>query len=170
VLLALPEAFGEEVEWVAGRLPDSAIVKGEWLWDEAVAQDGIIAHTDKEYKDRNIRSFIVDSNISLNEDSKIIQYIYLDIEEPPLGIMLKLSLNEFEEPVSIYWEGDEEVFADMNEYITAWYMDALPEPGQWVRLEIDCDELELADTQLNGMSFVTHGGRAWWGRTVIKDE
>jgi len=166
-LLAPINSFAEEVEWIVGGLPEGAVAEGEWHWDKDLLQDGTATHTNSSSEIREIRSFKVNTEIPLTEDTKITQYIFLDEKESPLGIMLKLHIGELEDPISIYWEGDEEIFADLNEYITAWYMDILPEPGGWIRLEIDCNELELAETHLNGMSFITHGGKCWFGKTII---
>jgi len=162
-------AITDEIVLVAGKLPDAAITEGDWVWDEAVVQDGIISHTDLSHEGRNTRSFTTSSKVSLGENSKVVQYIFLDAENPPLGIMLKLKIEGLEDAISLYWEGDKEVFADMNEYITAWYMGVLPEAGKWVELIIDCKELELEKAGLSGMSFIAHEGKVWWGKTIIKE-
>ena len=44
---------------------------------------------------------------------------------------------------------------------------ALPDVGQWVKLEIPLEKIGAADRLLDGVAFMHEGGRVWWGRTSL---
>lgn len=165
LLLAVTEVcFGEELFWLDGRLPPKSKSEGAWFWDEEIRHNGVASHTDGIGGGPHSHSFTTETTVKLDNDSRIIQHVLLDAENPPSGIMLIFFTGEDEE-FSVYWEGEEEVFKD--EYIRSWYMGYLPKSGQWSRLQIDCKELDIGDKRLNGVSYITNEGRTWWGRTVI---
>jgi hypothetical protein len=156
------------IAWVSGSLPEGSIEKGNWSWDEKFMHDGAAAHV-QNAKDRvNRRSFLIKDTIGLNERSGIIQYVYLDPENTPKGIMLRLIVSPGEEQV-FYWEGYEEAFAELDEYINAWYMGFMPDAGKWVKLFIDFRELDISKAEISGMEFILSNGRAWWGTTIIEN-
>lgn len=156
----------EEMVWIDGKLPAMSKTKGEWFWDENMKQNGVSSHTSGVKEAARSHSFRTDEGIGINKDSRVIQYVFLDPKDSPSGIMMKFFLNGASQ-ISAYWEGEEEVFADTDEYLTAWYMGPLPKKGEWARLEIDFKELDIKEEQLEGICFIRIGGRLWWGRTVI---
>jgi hypothetical protein len=157
----------EGMVWINGKLPENSETEGKWLWDENMKQDGVVSHTDGVSKGIHIHSFKTSVPLLLNKDSKIIQYVYLDPKKSPSGIMVKFML-EGQQEATVYWEGDEEVFADMDEYLAAWYIGFLPKSGEWTKLEININELEIAEARLNGVSFIANDGMAWWGKTMVE--
>jgi hypothetical protein len=160
---------GKETLWINGSLPESSETEGPWLWDKEKKQEDVIAHTSTAFEGIKGHSFRTDKGIELGRDSKIIQYVFLDSKNEPSGIMIRLFLTE-EDPITVYWEGDEEAFVDTEEYITAWYIAPLPETGEWVKLEIDLKELDVTGGRLEGMDFISADGRSWWGKTIIAGE
>jgi len=163
----MPVEQTEKRVWIEGKLPGSFKTEGAWIWDEAVSRTESASHTDEEGK--NVHSFKTDSTVEINKDSDIIQYILLDPDKTPSGIMVKFLLSDDKE-ISVYWEGDEEVFSYTKEYITAWYMGLIPQAGEWVRLDIDCKELDIEKEELIGISFIVNNGKMWWGETIIKNQ
>jgi len=163
----VPVEQTENTAWIEGKLPGSFKTEGAWIWDEAVSRAGSASHTDKEGKSGH--SFKTDSTVSIDKDSSIIQYVLLAPDKTPSGIMVKFIFDADKE-ISVYWEGDEEVFAYTNEYITAWYMGLIPSAGEWIRLDIDCKELDIEKEELIGISFITNNGKMWWGETIIKNQ
>jgi hypothetical protein len=154
--------------WIAGSLPEGSIEQGNWIWDQKFTHDGAITHTQisKDHIDR--RSFLVKDAIGTDEKSGLVQYVYLDPKNAPEGIMLKLIFSSGEEQV-FYWEGYEEAFVELDEYIHAWYMGFIPDSGKWVRLFIDFRELDKPKAEITGMEFILNNGRAWWGTTIIEN-
>lgn len=160
-----PEA--DEILWIDGKLPDTSQTEDSWFWDEDIKQDNLASHTDVTIEGQHHHSFNTDAIVEVNKDSKIMQYIFFDPKNSPKGIMIRLIYDD-DKKMSLYWEGEEEVFADTDDYITAWYMGVLPKQGEWVRLYIDFKELDITKAKIKGMDFITAGGRIWWGKTVIK--
>lgn len=163
---AHPAHQAPEIVWIDGKLPTMSEAKGEWFWDGNMKQDEVYSHTDGVKGVIRSHSFRTDKSVGIDRDSRVIQYVFLDPKESPSGIMMRFFLDG-KEPISVYWEGEQEVFADTDEYITAWYMGPLPKKSEWARLEIDFKEMDITETQLEGVCFITSGGRLWWGKTII---
>ncbi len=162
----VPEIFPAAITWISGELPGNSSIEGDWIWSEEITQGEVKVHEEGITKGIESHLFRTDFLVKLNQDSKVIQYVNVDPENMPLGIMLKFFLGSDKE-VSLYWEGKEEAFVELDEYITAWYMGFIPEPGRWIGLEFNCKELDIKDAELVGMEFIVNSGRAWWGETVI---
>ena len=158
---------GNHTIWLAGDLPEGSTVKGNWEWDEVLTHDGARTHVQSAAGQISRHSCRASSSTALDKNSSIVQYVYLDPKNIPSGIMLKLFLASNEE-IIFYWEGYEEPFAELDEYINAWYMGFMPDAGSWVELIIDFKELDMPKAELLGIEFILSEGRAWWGRTVIK--
>ncbi len=159
-------SFAETLPWLNGRLPAESKTEGRWFWDNKVKDANMPSHTDGVAEGLHSHSFATERPIRITPTTRIIQYIILDADNPPSGIMISFSTtDDKEKELILYWEGEEEVFKD--KYTASWYMGFLPEKGAWVSLQIDCGEFDITDTKLNGASFITSGGRSWWGRTII---
>lgn len=161
-----PKASSNNIAWIEGELPGDYVLSGEWVWSDTVTFDDAKSHRGAGAKDRVSHSFTTDSAIRLKGNSKIVQYLYINPQRMPAGIMLKLFFKPGSH-TSVYWEADEEVFADLGEYITGWYMGPIPKPQTWIRAELDCEELEIPDAELIGMEFIVDDGEVWWGKTVM---
>lgn len=156
----------EETVWIDDAVPSDATTAGTWKWDTAIKFSGTSSHTNEAQEGVQEHSFKSQTPVSLPTNSAIVQYVYLDPATPPKGIMLKLYLANGEE-LGTYWEGEEEVFAGVVNYETTWYMDVLPQPGRWIRLEVIAEELGIEGESLVGMSFITADGKAYWDKTSI---
>jgi hypothetical protein len=154
-----------DIVWIDGILPATSSVAGGWLWDDKVLQDGVISHTNIQYKGIQSHSFKASTPLKINSDSKIIQYLFLDAQSSPSGIMLKLFLNNQE--LSAYWEGEKEAFVDLDEYLQALYMGLLPSAGEWIKLEIDIKGFGIEQSELEGVDFISRDGKVWWGKTIV---
>ena len=153
---------------IAGNLPEGSIIQGSWEWDDTFLDDSVRTHKQSAYEKIDRQSFRLNRSIALDKDSSIEQYIYLDPKDTPRGIMLKLFIAPDQELI-FYWEGNEEAFVQLDEYINAWYMGFIPDTGKWVELIIDFKELDMSKAQVLGMEFILSNGRAWWGRTIIEN-
>ena len=152
--------------WISDKLPKGSVLKGDWQWSDSVTQDGAKTHV-QSAQVLTRYSFRTSYKASIDGRSKIIQHVYLDPVNPPKGIMLRFFIGS-DEDIVFYWEGMEEVFSELDEYITAWYMGLIPEKGSWALLEIDFKELDIAQSEIEGMEFIISNGRAWWGSTIIE--
>jgi len=84
--------------------------------------------------------------------------------------MIRLELDGGrQKEIVLYWEGAKEVFTDMDAYITSWYMGYLPKPGEWRMLRASCEELDIGEVKLKGISLVANAGKIQWGDTVVRD-
>jgi hypothetical protein len=152
--------------WISDKLPKGSVLKGDWKWSDSVTQYGAKTHV-QSAQVLTRYSFRTSYKASIDGRSKIIQHVYLDPVNPPMGIMLRF-FTVSDEDIVFYWEGMEEVFSELDEYITAWYMGFIPEKGSWVLLEIDFKELDITQSEIEGMEFIISNGRVWWGSTIIE--
>ncbi|MFH1867382.1 MAG: hypothetical protein ABH843_00300 [Candidatus Omnitrophota bacterium] len=160
-------SYAKSILWLDGKLPPDSQSEGLWIWDNDKKHDNIASHASGISQGMQSHSFVTHPGVEVNSGSKIIQYVFIDAEKPPSGIMIIFSVSEGDD-ISTYWEQGQEVFKGM--YITSWYMGTLPDKGEWRELIIDCRELDIENLRLNGASFITSDGRAWWGRTVIVND
>ena len=135
-------------------ITEGIILEGEWVQDDSELT-------------MSKSTFKISSPVGLSSNSKITQFLLIDKASEPSGVMVKLLLGK-DEYISLYWENDQEVFADLNEYITAWYMGLVPDAGQWRALKIDCKEFELDQENLKTIEFLVNDGEIVWGKTVIE--
>ncbi len=160
------EVLPASLIWINGELPGQFLAEGDWIWDGEATHNEASTHKNSTVKGIEAHGFRTDAIVGLNQESKVIQYVNLDVDNMPSGIMLKLFLSAGKE-IILYWEGDEEAFVELDEYIAAWYMGFIPTPGIWTGLEIDCRGLDIKSAKLLGMEFITNNGIALWGETVI---
>jgi len=161
-----PPIAPDTILWIEDSLPEGVTQTGEWAWVQDIKFSGDNSHTDGIKKGLHSHSFKTAVAVELKDDSVIEQFVYLDPDNLPRGIMLKL-ITPNGKDVDLYWEAEEEVFVDTVEYMEAWYMGFLPEPGSWQKLVIKMHELEIAPLELIGISFISYDGRAYWDRTLI---
>ncbi len=162
-----PAPQPKETVWVDEAVPTGAQQTGTWEWvPTPTAYVGAQSHTEPSAAALAEHGFTTNAQ-TLPEGSVIVQYVYLDPQQSPKGLMLKLKLADGSQ-TAVYWEGDEEVFEVGDEELS-WYMDVLPEAGSWQRLEVWVDDFGLGGEQLTGLSYVTFGGKAYWDKTSLEE-
>jgi hypothetical protein len=149
---------------VDDALPADSTQEGEWIWDNALKFSGASSHTSTPKEGINQSSFNM-KPLKLKEGSYIIQYVYLDPQDPPKGIMMKFNLSDGRQ-AGVYWEAEEEVF-DIKEEEDTWYIGFLPKKGEWVKLDIPVDDIDIQDKELTGISYIYYSGKLWWDYTSI---
>ncbi|MEX0938248.1 MAG: PSD1 and planctomycete cytochrome C domain-containing protein [Pirellulales bacterium] len=101
----------------------------------------------------------------VGEGDTLFAHVYLDPSNPPREIMLQWNDGSWEHR-AIWGE-------DLIEWGTAdspsrLAMGALPEPGGWVRLEVEAAKVGLAPgAVVNGIAFTQHGGTVYWDTAGI---
>ncbi|MCM8794705.1 MAG: hypothetical protein NC819_02740 [Candidatus Omnitrophica bacterium] len=149
--------------WVDDELPANAKQEGSWEWETAVVSSGERSHWHPAAQGVQTHGFSADA-VLFPSGSMLRQQVWLDPQNPPKGIMLKLQLQEGSEVIGVYWEGEEEVFRpDENEEV--WYYGLLPEFGKWVSLEVLAEDLGIEGEKISGLYFITYSGRALWDKT-----
>jgi hypothetical protein len=156
---------GTDVLLLDDELPKGATQEGIWIWDTAQLSDGKLSHGHPPSKGIQSHGYSPEKPIPITASQMITQEVWLDPADPPKGIVLQLRLSTGDE-VGVYWEGEEEVFKP-KEGQELWYYGPLPELGEWAKLEILADDMGLEEAQVTGIRFITHGGRAFWDRTVL---
>jgi hypothetical protein len=164
---SMQQALASEAVWIKGALPEGAAIEGEWKWDDKLLDAESKTHVQFSGDLLSRHSFNIKKTICVENNYSIIQYLYIDPDNIPSGIMLKLFIAS-DEAISFYWEGNEEAFVDLDEYIDAWYMGFMPQAGMWIKLVIDFRELDIPKAELSGMEFILSNGKVWWGRTIIE--
>lgn len=92
--------------------------------------------------------------------------VWLDPANPPKAIMLQFHIGGWAHRAN--W-GDEDVIPYGDKGTTQKVqLGALPQPGEWVRLEVDVAKLGLsAGTKIDGIAFTQFGGTVAWDRAGI---
>ncbi len=146
--------------------PDSSL-QGAWLWDDQIHISGGRSHWHPAQPGRKSHGLTLAKPIAVPYNSFVFQQVWLDPQDPPAGIALKLVLAGGRE-VGVYWEGEEEVFTP-DGFEELWYYGFLPEFGRWIGLEILAEDMGIEGKEIAGLAFVTHGGRVLWDKTSLKE-
>ena len=99
---------------------------------------------------------------TLAAGDRLFAYVWLDPAAPPETLMLQWNDGNWEHRA--FWGEDKINFGGIGKDTPAHKpMGALPATGEWVRLEVTPSDVGLEPgSVLNGMSFVQHGGTAYW--------
>lgn len=158
----------EEIVLIDDYLPENSTMEGTWDWDAALKYSGEKSHTQPAAKEIAQHSYKANP-IEVPKRCVIEQYVYLDPNEIPKGIMLKFSVENGPSggEVGVYWEGEEEVFIFNNDEPMLYY-GVLPNAGKWEKLQVYAEDLGLEGVKLTGIIFITYGGKANWDLTKIR--
>lgn len=92
-------------------------------------------------------------------------WINLDLKYPPAEVMLQFQTMEANGSYSwdhrAYW-GENRIAFGQDGTASRYPMGALPEAGQWVRLEVPASVVGLEGKIIEGVTFTLWGGRAAW--------
>ena|GEM_PF-2560346 len=168
---AVPEEkskASDEILLIDDSLPENSVTKGIWNWDNVLKCSGERSHTEPANSGIAQHSYR-STPIKIPKGTVIEQYVYLDPNEIPKGIMLKFSVENGTNggEIGVYWEGEEEVFVYNNDEPMLYY-GVLPNAGRWEKLEVYSEDLGLEGIKLSGISFITYGGKANWDLTKIR--
>jgi hypothetical protein len=159
-------AVPQETVWLDDALPAGAAAEGSWLWEDVTGASGGKAHAHPSAKGQQSHGIGLAPAL-LSANGMISQTVWLDPQDPPQGIMLKVKTETGEE-AGVYWEGEEEVFVPADEE-EVFYYGLLPELGKWVTLEVLAEDLGLEDEKIAQITFVTFDGKALWDKTILTE-
>ncbi len=153
--------------FLGGALPQGATALGAWTWDNARAFRGAPSHTQPRRDGPQLHYFIhAAPPLTPSADDDIIQYVYLDPQNPPSEIYLQFYIGDGDGEHRAYWGTDRVQTGGIAGTASLFPMGALPDQGMWVRLKIPADQLGLVGKPINGILFGAYGGQTWWGATT----
>lgn len=153
--------------FVGGALPQGADAIGDWTWDTNRTFNGAASHTQAAGEGASQHYFIhATQPLTVTADDNIIQYVYLDPQKPPAEIYMQFYVGDGDGEHRAYWGKDLAQTGGQAGTASLYPMGALPAPAGWVRLKIPAAQLGLSGQSINGISFGTYNGQAWWGSTT----
>ncbi|MBI4227264.1 MAG: hypothetical protein HY600_03195 [Candidatus Omnitrophica bacterium] len=161
-----PAAPQAETVVLDEEVPAGATTTGAWVW-ESSAVSGTKSHGHPAADDLQQHAVTLAQPLVMPKNGELVTSVWLDPANPPKGVMLKLTLANGEE-TGVYWEGEEEVF-NPGEEEEIWYYGLLPEFGVWTPLAVAAEDLGIEEGAIKTITFVTHGGRVLWDRTVARE-
>lgn len=166
-----------EITWFDDGLPTGAI-KGatgdvDWYWADSnpVAFSGTKSHQSRNFTAVTSPATTVHSHhfdgatakLHVSTSDNLFSYVFLDPNNMPREIMLEWKdAGGWEHRA--YW-GSDVINRGVNGTASRFYAGSLPPAGQWVRLVVPAVNLGFNNSDLEGMSFVSDGGRATWDMT-----
>jgi len=169
-----PEATGQaaaepvEYVWIDDQLPAGA--KPQQPWDFVATEFGSEGFGELSLKGQagGFRQDVFTSAnppLRVGADDLLFAHVYLDPDDPPQEIMLQWNDGSWDHRV--YWG---ENIIDFGAANTPSRVDRgeLPPAGEWVRLEVPVDQVNLKPgTLINGWAFSQVGGTVYWDRAGI---
>jgi flagellar hook assembly protein FlgD len=169
----------DPVPFVGGAVPSGANAVGNWVWDPVHPYGAMQSHTQTASDGPQLHYFIhAPAPLRLTQDSNIVQYVYLDPQNPPREIYLQFYTGDGDGEHRVYW-GDDIVQTGGSRGTPSLYpMGALPSAGGWARLRVPADKMGLAGSMsgvpsglrtINGILYGAFGGQTWWGPTTTSN-
>jgi hypothetical protein len=149
--------------WVMGQAPAGATLVGDWHWHTTPTLLAPRSHAGPVAKGPALHYFLhAPEPLVLDKQHNLIQYVYLDLKNPPRQILLQLYEGGTQKGQRLYW-GDNRIDLGAE---SGTRVGDLPEAGKWVRLRIPLERFGLTEAHLTGMLFGHYDGRAYWGPTT----
>ena len=100
------------------------------------------------------------------EGDTLFCHVYVDPENPPQQIMLQFHTDNWEHRA--YW-GQNLISWGTDNSPSRLHVGALPDPGEWVRLEVKAADVGLAPgTAIDGWACTQQDGRVFWDHAGIR--
>ena len=155
----------DEVVWIDDRQDTGGVSSGSW--DFVSAEQGPVQSGQKSRRQTSsglVQHFFdgAKTPVTIEEDTRFYVWAYLDPEKPPKAIMLQLNDGSWDHRA--VW-GTDDVSYGRKPKSWAGYrrFGELPTLGEWVRLEVDADEVGLEPGRIvKGMAFTQFGGLVYW--------
>jgi hypothetical protein len=171
-----PQRAGEkpqprEFVWIDDELPAGAkpeTTSGPWQF--VFAADGPVLQGEKSStrtaKGLSQHFFTgAQQGLKLGAGDTLFAYVYLDRENPPRTIMLQFNDGSWEHRA--VW-GEDLIDWGKSGTASRQLMGPLPQPGEWVRLEVSIDKVGLKKgSTVNGWAFTQFDGQCYWDRAGI---
>ena len=161
-----PATTGTNIIWVDDALPAGAVPGADggdaWTWvssnpapfsGTAANQSNIGAGLHQHFFDW------ASATLTINPGDFLIVYVYLDPTNVPSEVMLQWNDGSWEHRA--FW-GANNILNGVSGTASRFFAGALPQAGQWTRLEVPASQVGLEGSTLKGMAFTLYGGRATW--------
>jgi len=104
--------------------------------------------------------------LSINDNTTLFSYVYLDPNNPPKQIMLQWNDSKSWEHRA-YW-GEGKIEWGQENTSSRKKIGPLPKMGEWVRLEVEAKKVGLdAGTKITGWAFTQFDGTVYWDRSGL---
>ncbi len=160
-----------ESTWYDDALPANSTPAGDkesWNWISAnpTPYSGSQAHQSSLASGYHQHYFSTLTNpLTLASGESLFAYVYVDPANPPREIMLQLNIEgTWANLRRAYWGENLMDFGGIDGTATLMNLGPIPASGQWVRLTIDADQLDLAGRNLYGISFILYDGKVTWDK------
>lgn len=159
---AKPDYLADEVVWFDETWPSGASTPSYCAgpnWDATQVASG----TTSDLVGATQHCFLgaTSNGLPLTMNDVLVVYVFLDPCDPPREVMVQLNNGGWNRRA--YW--GEDLVAVATPYTNErWAMGALPEAGQWTRLEIPISSMNLYGATLEGIALTVSNGRAWFDR------
>lgn len=160
-------ASSTDTIWFDDALPLGAIKDQDndsWNW---VSKNPVPESGTREHQSQNRAGFHqhfftqATQLMKVGTNDTVYTYVYLDPANVPSEVMLQWNNGTWYHRA--YW-GQNNITTMITNGTAAsmYYAGPLPTPGQWVRLEVPANAVNLQSTYVSGMAFSLYGGDATW--------
>ncbi|WP_186767782.1 PSD1 and planctomycete cytochrome C domain-containing protein [Blastopirellula retiformator] len=159
-----------ELVWIDDDAPSGAKLRSNsypWQWVEAPEPVLSGKRATKRTSEALDQHFFTEAKPPLDvyEGDVLFAHVYLDPADPPKEIMLQWNTGNWERRV--YW-GENLIPYGSDGTVSLTRQGDLPALGEWVRLEIPVELLDLKrGDKLNGWAFTQWGGTVYWDKAGI---
>ena len=106
--------------------------------------------------------------LRLGTDAKLFTYVYLQPDNPPKEIMLQFHDHQNWEH-RVYWGGNHIPWGT-DKTVSRRHAGPLPPVGRWVRLEVNAEDVGLAQgAEITGWAYTQFDGTVYWDKSGVTD-
>jgi len=154
----------ETVWWEDGP-PAGAGLQGAWQMTSDVVYSGKLAHTAPMVAGAQQHYFLGTAPpFQIGPGDSLFTYVYLDPKTPPREVMLQWNDGTWEHRA--FW-GEDLIPFGTTGTASRRRLGDLPTPGQWVRLEVPADAVDLAGHGIGGLSFDQFDGKVTFDHSGV---
>ncbi|HEY4262063.1 MAG TPA: DUF1549 and DUF1553 domain-containing protein, partial [Schlesneria sp.] len=160
-----------ELVWIDDETPPAAQLQGDTPWKFITKGEGPVYSGEKSSTRTATglsQHFFTGANpgLKIGEGDVLFAYVYLDPANLPKSIMLQFNDGNWEHRMN--WGDDNAIpFGALNT-VAKRPGGPLPKAGEWVRLEVNAQDVGLkAGSTLNGWAFTQFGGTCYWDRAGV---
>lgn len=162
----------DEFVWIDDSVPAGAKAQGDGPnpWNFVNAPDHPVHHGAASHTRTGTgltQHFFTDAKdkLKLGDHAKLFAWVFIDPKNKPKTLQLQFNDGSWEHRAT--WGGDR-AFGAGRDYVGNRRIGKLPKAGEWVRLEVDAEQVGLkAGSELNGWAFTQFGGTVHWDSAGI---
>lgn len=160
-----------EIVWVDDDYPEGAngkinggTAERQWTEERVFSGKRALVRTDKGLA----QDFFTHAPkpLIVGKGDVLFAYVYLDPENPPKAVMLQFHTTDWLHRAN--WGNEDAISYGYKGSSQKLLMGELPPAGEWVRLEVDAEKLDLKPgAKINGLAFTQFGGTVYWDKAGI---